>query len=206
MWLRKIFNNENFPIYGITTIDTRVFGLVRVYSTVYFNLTNTTGSWEIISPTHLLAESLPGCSEVLTVGGHRRGVEELHVGGEGGQRAEDTLHLRPVSLNVCWEVLWRRRDKRKREKRERKETKRRGGGEERGVILVSIVVLRAFCSSYSDRTSLHCFYDDITLTLSVAKYYMMHKIVWYSGRCWHCKSCRVFMKLWITLLVKGTVQ
>ena len=70
---------------------------MRVYSTVYFNLTNTA---ETITPTNLLAESLPGCSEALTVGGHRRGVEELHVGGEGGQRVEDTLHLRPVSLNV----------------------------------------------------------------------------------------------------------
>ena len=88
----------------------------------------------------------------------------------------------------------REEEEREREEREERE-RRRGGGEERVVILVSTVVLRAFCSSYLDRTSLHCFYDDITLTLSVAKCYMMHKIVWYSGRCRHCKLCRVFMKL-----------
>lgn len=76
----------------------------------------------------------------------------------------------------------REEEEREREERQERE-RRRGGGEERVVILVSIVALRAFCSSYSDRTSLHCSYDDITLTLSVAKYYMMHNIVWYSGRC-----------------------
>ena len=69
------------------------------------------------SSTHLLTESLPGCPEVLTVGGHWWGVEELLVRGEGGQGTEDTFHLRLVSLNVCWETLWRMR---------RKEGKERG--------------------------------------------------------------------------------
>ena len=71
----------------------------------------------VTSPAHLLTESLPGRPEVLTVGGHWWGVEELLVRGEGGQGVKDTLHLRLVSLNVCWETLWRMR---------RKEGKERG--------------------------------------------------------------------------------